>query len=277
MTSTQRLGPPSASGGSAGRLGAGDLEGSHPGHPVAARDRDTVHRDAVERRLVAVRGDVLGQDPVDAVRKPLAARSKPCAMLENQAFGFGDFCHHLVPLAAPVTILSWEEASMARAKLIGLIGLIAGLAAGAVGVQAGDRAESRTVLGSNDLLAQGAEEIRTGQYDEGIRHTSQGLVLATSVNERAAALSNLCAAYAAKGKADQAIEYCTQSLALRDNNWRAYSNRSYAYYLKGQYGRAHEDLEIAASINPDGRPIETIRGMINEKSLRPTVTMEDHR
>jgi tetratricopeptide (TPR) repeat protein len=166
---------------------------------------------------------------------------------------------------------------MARAQLIGLI---ASLAAGAVGAQSMDRAqraESRTVLGTNDYLAQGAEQIRMRQYDEGIRLTSLGLVQAASTNERAAALSNLCAAYAAKGNADRAIDFCTQSIALREDNWRAYSNRSYAYYLKGLYREAHEDLDIAASINPDAPTIEKIRGMINEKNLRPSITMEDHR
>jgi tetratricopeptide (TPR) repeat protein len=166
---------------------------------------------------------------------------------------------------------------MARAQLIGLI---VSLAAGAIGAQStnrSERAESRTVLGSNDYLAQGAEQIRMRQYDEGIRLTSIGLVQAASNNERAAALSNLCAAYAAKGNADKAIDYCTQSLAIREDNWRAYSNRSYAYYLKGQYREAHQDLDVAASINPDAPTIEKIRGLINEKSLRATVTMEDHR
>ncbi len=166
---------------------------------------------------------------------------------------------------------------MARAQLIGLI---VSLAAGAIGAQTPDRAEraeSRTVLGTNDFLAQGAEQIRMRQYDEGIRLTTLGLVQASSVNERAAALSNLCAAYAAKGNPDQAIDYCTQSLMLREDNWRAYSNRSYAYYLKGLYREAHADLDIAASINPEAPTIQKIRGLINEKSLRPTVTMEDHR
>ena len=166
---------------------------------------------------------------------------------------------------------------MARAQLIGLI---VSLAAGAIGAQStnrSERAESRTVLGSNDYLAQGAEQIRLRQYDEGIRLTSIGLVQAASNNERAAALSNLCGAYAAKGNADKAIDYCTQSLAIREDNWRAYSNRSYAYYLKGQYREANQDLDIAASINPDAPTIEKIRGLINEKSLRATVTMEDHR
>src|SRR6516164_2053497 len=113
----------------------------------------------------------------------------------------------MVPLATPITILSWEEASMARAQLIGLI---VSLAAGAVGAQSTDRvAESRTVLGTNDFLAQGAEQIRMRQYDEGIRLTSLGLAQAESITQRAAALSNLCAAYAAKGNADRAIDYCT--------------------------------------------------------------------
>src|SRR5262252_8041116 len=167
----------------------------------------------------------------------------------------------MVPLAAPITILSLEEAGMARAQLIGLI---VSLAAGAAGAQSIDRAESRSVLGNNEYLSQGAEQIRMRQYDEGIRLTSLGLAQATSINERAAALSNLCAAYAAKGNADQAIDYCTQSIALIEDNWRAYSNRSYAYYLKGRYREAHADLDIAASINPHGATIEKIRGMINE-------------
>jgi tetratricopeptide (TPR) repeat protein len=162
---------------------------------------------------------------------------------------------------------------MARAQLIGLA---IGLVASAAGAQLEDRAQNRTVLGGNEFLAAGAEEIRVGQYDEGIRLTNLGLMQAPSVAERAAALSNLCAAYAAKRQPDRAIEYCTQSLALKEN-WRAYSNRSYAFYLKGQYAKAHEDLEIAASINPEARQIATIRGMINERSLRPTVIMEDHR
>jgi tetratricopeptide (TPR) repeat protein len=162
---------------------------------------------------------------------------------------------------------------MARAQLIGLA---LSLATSVAGAQVEDRSLSRTVIGINEYLAAGAQEIRAGQYDEGIRLTNLGLGLAPSASERAAALSNLCAAYAAKGMPDRAIEYCTQSLAIK-GNWRAYSNRSYAFYLKGQYQKAHEDLEIAASINPEARQIAKIRGMINERSLRPSVIMEDHR
>jgi len=163
---------------------------------------------------------------------------------------------------------------MARTQLIGLaIALVASASA----AQIQDRAQSRMVLGVNELLAAGAEEIRVGQYDEGIRLTNLGLMQAPTIPERAAALSNICAAYAAKGDPDKAIDYCTQSIEIKEGNWRAYSNRSYAFYLKGLYKKAHDDLEIAASINPEARQIAKIRGMINERSLQPSVIMEDHR
>jgi len=163
---------------------------------------------------------------------------------------------------------------MARAQLIGLA---LSLVAGAATAQVEDRSLSRTVIGSNEFLSAGAEEIRVGQYDEGIRLTNLGLLQAPSMNERAAALSNLCGAYAAKGDPDKAIEYCTESIALKQHNWRAYSNRSYAFYLKGQYKKAHDDLETAAALNPEARQVAKIRGMINERSLQPSVIMEDHR
>lgn len=139
------------------------------------------------------------------------------------------------------------------------------------------QADSRTVLGGgNAYLSAGAEAIRAGQYDDGIRLTRMGLERAAKVAERAAALSNLCAAHAAKGELDLALQACSESIALNDQNWRAYSNRSYAYYLKGMYAKANTDLENAASISPNARQVQQIRGMINERSLRPSVIVEEH-
>jgi tetratricopeptide (TPR) repeat protein len=137
--------------------------------------------------------------------------------------------------------------------------------------------DSRTVLGGgNEYLMAGAEAIRAGQYDDGILLTKRGLERPTNPNDRAAALSNLCAAHAAKREPDTAIGYCNESLALNERNWRAYSNRSYAYYLKGMYAEASADLEAAAAISPNARQVLQIRGMINEQSLRPSVTVEEH-
>ena len=138
--------------------------------------------------------------------------------------------------------------------------------------------DNRTVIGGgNDLLAAGADAIRAGQYDEGIRLTNLGLERRENpAADRAAALSNLCAAYAAKRMPDRAIELCTESIAVSEHNWRAFSNRSYAYWLKGMFAEATIDLDAAAEISPNARQVEQIRAMINEAGLRPRVTLEEH-
>jgi tetratricopeptide (TPR) repeat protein len=72
-----------------------------------------------------------------------------------------------------------------------------------------------------------------------------------------------------------AIDYCTRSIEIDDDNWHAWSNRSYAYWLKDQYDRAGEDLERAMSIDESARQLFQIRGMLNEAGLRPRIEMED--
>ena len=138
--------------------------------------------------------------------------------------------------------------------------------------------DNRTVIGGgNELLSAGAEAIRYGRYDDGIRLTLMGLDRpGNSDYIRAAALSNLCAAHAGKNEPDQAIEYCAESIGINEANWRAWSNRSYAYWLKGMYREATVDLDTATSINPGARQVAQIRGMLNEAGLRPHVIMEDH-
>jgi tetratricopeptide (TPR) repeat protein len=140
------------------------------------------------------------------------------------------------------------------------------------------QADSRTILGGgNEFLSAGSMAIRLGRYDEGIRLTMLGLErYQPSMTDRANALSNLCAAYAARGELDAAMRHCNESLLMNPRNWRAYSNRSYVYYLKGMYSEAVFDLDAAAAINPEARQLSQIRGLINEKSLSPRVIMEDH-
>lgn len=140
------------------------------------------------------------------------------------------------------------------------------------------RADNRTIIGAgNEFLSAGSFAIRMGQYDEGIRLTHLGLTrYHPSQKDRAAALSNLCAAHAAKGEPDLAIPFCDESLGVTTRNWRAYNNRAYAYFLKGMLSEATFDLDTAAAINPNGKQVIQLRGMINEVGLRPSVIMVDH-
>lgn len=136
---------------------------------------------------------------------------------------------------------------------------------------------SRTVIGAeNSLLSVGAQALLAGRYEEGIRLTLLGLERAGMSDQmRAGGLSNLCAGFAALNETSQAIEYCSQSIALNDRNWRAWSNRSYAYWLRGEIEQAGADLERATSINDRARQLFHIRGMLNEAGLRPRIEMQD--
>ena len=136
----------------------------------------------------------------------------------------------------------------------------------------------RSIIGGgNEFLSAGAFSIRMGDYEEGIRLTELGLTrYQPSLNDRSVAQSNLCAAHAARGEPVVAIEYCTESIKLQEKNWRAYNNRAYSYYLLGQLSEAVFDLDIATQINSDARQVIQLRGMINERGLRPRVIMEDH-
>jgi tetratricopeptide (TPR) repeat protein len=138
-------------------------------------------------------------------------------------------------------------------------------------------AESRSTFGvANEYLAAGAQALLQKNYDEGIRLTNLGLQRRASSSDRAAALSNLCGAYAVKQQHDLAIESCTQSLAIDAENWRAYSNRAYVYFLRKNFDAADADLDKALALNPAAGQMPQIRGMMNERRLRGRVTMEEH-
>ena len=157
----------------------------------------------------------------------------------------------------------------------------------AVGVALGQRgrevkltqkkAETRSLYGvENEYLAAGAEALLAKQYDDGIRLTILGLERPTRPRDRADALSNLCAAYAAKREPAIAIDYCNQSLEIESENWHAYSNRAYAYYLSLKFKEADDDLDRALALNPSARQLPQIRGMLNERRLRGRITIEEH-
>ena len=136
----------------------------------------------------------------------------------------------------------------------------------------------RMTLGANEYLLAGADSIRAGAFDDGIRLTLIGLERGNlGIRDRAAGLANVCAAHVAKNEPDAALPYCDQSLSLDDRNWRVYTARARAYFLKGMLAEAVRDNDAAAAINPDSAHVKEMRGKLNERLLRPQVILEDHR
>jgi tetratricopeptide (TPR) repeat protein len=135
----------------------------------------------------------------------------------------------------------------------------------------------RMTIGANEYLVAGSEAVRAGQFDDGIRLTLIGLERGNlGTRDRAAGLGNLCAAYVSKSEPDDALPYCDRSLQLDDRNWRVYTARARAYFLKGMFAEAKRDNDAAAAINPSSAHVKELRGKLNEQLLRPEVILEDH-
>lgn len=163
-----------------------------------------------------------------------------------------------------------------RVAFIG--GLAACLVSAAGFAQRLDRSvNSGFVVGGAHYVAAGAAAILARQYDDGIRLTKLGLETDELDDyERAAGLANICSAYVSKREPDVAIPYCNESLEINDRNWKTYSARSEAYLLKGMYSEAAADNRAAAALAPEADHVRMIAGLINEATLLPRVTAEDH-
>lgn len=144
-------------------------------------------------------------------------------------------------------------------------------------VCAGEVAASKTVIGvANADLAAGADALRFGDYEEGIKLTLRGLQQHPSPRDRAAALSNLCAGYAATDRLDLAIEHCNESLELDGRNWHAYHNRATAHLFKGDLELAIKDVEAGLELNPHSAKLRKVLEVTRREMLNPRVIMEEH-
>ena len=129
--------------------------------------------------------------------------------------------------------------------------------------------ENRLVLGANPNLSQGAFELRSGNFEEGIRLTFLGLKEFASARDRRAAMNNLCAGYAALGRYDAAIHICNIILAQYERDWRAYNNRALAYMGAGDLDKAKADVEKGLAINPGSKNLKLAADMIDERIMTP--------
>jgi tetratricopeptide (TPR) repeat protein len=124
-------------------------------------------------------------------------------------------------------------------------------------------------LGVDPDLARGAEALELHRFAEGVEYTLRGLPAASSTQNRAAALNNLCAGYAALAKYELAIARCTESLALDPANWQAYNNRALAYLAKGLFELAERDVRSGLALQPAAGPLKKVDAMV-QAAIRDT-------
>lgn len=115
---------------------------------------------------------------------------------------------------------------------------------------------SNTVIGPNVLLSDGAEALMKGQWQRGIELTKMGLTFAISQEDKAAAYANLCAGYGALKQYQRALENCDQSLAITQDNWRAWQNRAAANLGLGKIDESMRDIQRGLQLNPDSDALQ---------------------
>ncbi len=137
---------------------------------------------------------------------------------------------------------------------------------------------SKVVLGVKNMpLKRGAEKLLSGNYEEGVRLTHEGMEQAFGVREEEAALSNLCAGYLQLGKYETALQYCDILLVRNDKHWRGYNNRALIYIKTKQWDKAEADLIKGEELNAGAYTMKVARAMYMDAvhPVAPEIEIDD--
>jgi tetratricopeptide (TPR) repeat protein len=129
-------------------------------------------------------------------------------------------------------------------------------------------ASSNTVIGPNVMLADGAEALMRGDWQRGIQLTQMGLTFAISSEDRASALANLCAGFAALKQYQRALEHCDKSIELVNDNWRTWQNRAAANLGLGKIEDSLRDIQRGLQINPDSDSLQKTLAIARDHEKR---------
>ena len=145
---------------------------------------------------------------------------------------------------------------------------------------ADETSASKTVMGPrNPNLASGADALKGGDIEEGIRLTLMGLKSARGQREQTSALSNLCAGYMMLGQLDESLGYCDQAIAVNDRNWRAYNNRALVYLELNRFDEAEADVARGQELAPNAKTLKEVKGMLLDEThpVSPNIIIDDRR
>lgn len=140
--------------------------------------------------------------------------------------------------------------------------------------------EHKTVVGPRNIdLYAGAEALRDGDAEEGLRRTLKGLKYAATSRERVAGMSNACAGYVMLGRPEDALEWCNRALGIQERYWRALTNRALAYLELERFDESEADISLAEELAPGARSVKTVRAMLLDATdpVLPQIVVDDRR
>ncbi|MEE8294169.1 MAG: tetratricopeptide repeat protein [Sphingomonadales bacterium] len=110
-------------------------------------------------------------------------------------------------------------------------------------------------LHPSELLDQGTQALRSGDYKRAIKSFKRFLKEPATKSSRVTAHSNLCIAYEFVGDLEAAVKQCNIAIKLNPKHWRAYNNRGNAHLAAGDYEAASADYQLALKINPKAEAV----------------------
>ena len=140
--------------------------------------------------------------------------------------------------------------------------------------------EHKTVIGPRNIeLHAGAEALRHGDAEEGLRRTLEGLEHASTPREKVAGMSNACAGYMMLGRPDDALDWCNRALQINDRHWRALTNRALVYLELGRYDESDADISQAEELAPGAHSVKSVRAMLRDATdpVTPQIVVDDRR
>ena len=110
-------------------------------------------------------------------------------------------------------------------------------------------------LHPSELMEQGTQALRQGDYERAISSFERFLKEPASKSSRVAAHSNLCIAYEFVGDLEAAVKQCNIAIKINPKHWRAYNNRGNVHLAGGDYEAATVDYQLALEINPKAEAV----------------------
>ena len=145
------------------------------------------------------------------------------------------------------------------------VALLAAQAASAPPPDSLSSSSSFTVIGANELLSAGAQELERGNYQQGVELTLAGLNRPNAPEDRAAGLANLCAGYVGLRQYELALAKCSESIELNSSNWRTWNNRAAAYLGKGMVEAALRDVQTGLQLSPQSGTLKKTQQILLER------------
>lgn len=138
----------------------------------------------------------------------------------------------------------------------------------------------KTVLGpSNIFLYDGANALKAGDAEDGVRLTLQGLKTAVSRREEKIAHANLCAGFLLVSQYETALEHCNWVIDRDPSHWRTYNNRAIVLLRMGRFDESEADIRKGQQLNPRSENLKEVKGMYLDEvePVREQITIDDRR